>query len=159
MAKHFFLCELSDIKRCSTKKRVKALLTRKRKAHFPYFYIRSSNLNKKGLKFLYDIIISLFSQKIIKPTYSYLLNTKGGPIPWPGSVATSPAVPGRRIGQTNGLDLTFPDHFAKKLSNFIEINPWSNFLSQEFLRKNPQSFSKSTRSPIIRVKENLQRKP
>jgi len=27
------------------------------------------------------------------------------------------------------------------------------------LQKNPQSFSKSTRSPIVRVKKNLQRKP
>ena len=58
----------------------------------------------------------------------YLLNMKGGPIPWPGSVATSPAVPGRRIGRMNGLDLAFSDHFAKKPSNFIEINPRSNFL-------------------------------
>ena len=57
----------------------------------------------------------------------YLLNTKGGPIPWPGSVATSPAVPGRRIGRMNGLDLAFPDHFAKKLSNFSKINSQSNF--------------------------------
>ena len=89
----------------------------------------------------------------------HLLNTKGGPIPWPGSVATSPAVPGRWIGRTNGLDLVFSGYFAKKTLGFIEINPRSNFLSQEFLRKNPQSFSKSTRGPIVRVKENLQRKP
>ena len=43
-------------------------------------------------------------------------NTKGGSIPWPGSVATSPAIPGRRIGRTNGLDLVFSGYFAKKLS-------------------------------------------
>ena len=43
--------------------------------------------------------------------------------------------------------------FAKKSSDFKEINPRSGLLSQEILRKNPQSFSKSTRSPTVRFKE------
>jgi hypothetical protein len=35
--------------------------------------------------------------------------------------------PGRRIGWADGLDRAIPDHFAKKLSNFIKINSQSNF--------------------------------
>jgi len=63
------------------------------------------------------------------------------------SVATSPAFPGRPIGRANGLDLPFPGHFAKKSSDFTEINPQSNLLSQKILQKNPQLFPESTRSP------------
>ena len=79
----------------------------------------------------------------------HLLNTKGGPIPWPGSVATSPAVPGRRIGQTNGLDLAFPDHFAKKTLELYRNQPvvqlpLSGIFAKKpsiFLKINPQSNS------------------
>lgn len=45
--------------------------------------------------------------------------------PRPGNVATSPTVPGRRIGRMNGTDRAFPGHFAKKSLNFTEINPQS----------------------------------
>ena len=69
------------------------------------------------------------------------------PIPRPEKQATSPAFPGRRISRANGPDLAFPGHFANKSSEFIEINPRSNLLSQKILQKNPKYFSKSTRGP------------
>jgi len=69
------------------------------------------------------------------------------PIPTPEKQATSPAFPGRRISRTDGPDLAFPGHFANKSSDFIEINPRSNILSQKILQKNPKYFSKSTRGP------------
>jgi hypothetical protein len=60
----------------------------------------------------------------------------------PGSVATSPAIPGRRIGRADGPDRASFGHFAKKFLIFNEINPQSSLLSQTFLRKNPKLFPK-----------------
>ena len=47
-------------------------------------------------------------------TISILLNAAQAR---PRHRATSPAIPGRRIGRVDGLDLAFPGHFAKKSSN------------------------------------------
>lgn len=46
--------------------------------------------------------------------------------PWDFRVekqATSPTIPGRPIGRTDGLDRASLGHFAKKPSDFTEINP------------------------------------
>ena len=58
-------------------------------------------------------------------------------------------VSGRRIGWADGLDLAFSGYFVENFSDFTEINLRSGFLSQEVLRKNPQFFSKSTRSSTV----------
>jgi hypothetical protein len=58
----------------------------------------------------------------------------------PGSVATSPIVPGCRIGRADSPDWASFGHFAKKSLIFNEINPQSSLLSQKFLRKNPKLF-------------------
>jgi len=70
-------------------------------------------------------------------------------------VATSPAFPGR----ANGLDLPFPGHFAKKSSDFTEINPQSNLLSQKILQKNPKYFSKSTCGPTSSLSSFCKKNP
>jgi hypothetical protein len=57
-------------------------------------------------------------------------------------VATSSAVPSRKIDLADGSDRASSSHFAKKLSDFIEINPYSDLLSQVILKKNSQLFSK-----------------
>ena len=76
------------------------------------------------------------------PAVVVIFTNESWPIPRPVSVATSPAFPGRPIGRAKGLDLPFPGHFAKKSSDFKEINPQSNLLSQNILQKNPQFFFK-----------------
>jgi len=50
---------------------------------------------------------------------------KPAPKSCPASVATSPAIPGRRIGRVNGPERARLVFFAKKPSNFTEINPQS----------------------------------
>jgi len=47
--------------------------------------------------------------------------------------ATSRAIPGRRIGRADGLDLAFPGHFAKKSSNL-----------GHFAKKKPRHFAKKS---------------
>jgi len=81
------------------------------------------------------------------------------PIPRPEKQATSPAFPGRRISRTDGPDLAFPGHFANKSSDFIEINPRSNILSQKILQKNPKYFSKSTRGPTSSLSSFCKKNP
>jgi len=49
--------------------------------------------------------------------------------------ATSRAIPGRRIGRADGLDLVFPGHFVKKSSNlgyFVKK-------TSTFCKKNPRT--------------------
>ena len=81
------------------------------------------------------------------------------PIPRPEKQATSPAFPGRRISRANGPDLAFPGHFANKSSNFIEINPQANLLSQEILQKNPKYFFKINPWSNFLSQFFLQKKP
>ena len=50
------------------------------------------------------------------------------------SMATSRAVPGRRISKTEGLDRPNLDHFAKKSSSFSKINPQSIELRIFFIK-------------------------
>jgi hypothetical protein len=65
--------------------------------------------------------------------HSFLAKTKS----WHASLATSRAIPGRRIGWADGSDRAFPYHFAKTLSEFREINLRFGLLSQEILQKQP----------------------
>ena len=57
------------------------------------------------------------------------------------------------------LECLLPGHFAKKSSDFKEINPRSNLLSQNILQKNPQFFSKSTRSPTSSLSSLCKKDP
>jgi hypothetical protein len=41
----------------------------------------------------------------------------------------SPVIPGRRIGHSDGRDRASPGHFAKKSSDFREINLQAGLLS------------------------------
>ena len=74
------------------------------------------------------------------PAVVVIFTNESWPIPRPMSVATSPAFPGRPIGRAKGMDLPFPSHFAKKSSDFKEINPQSNLLSQNILQKKTLNF-------------------
>ena len=65
----------------------------------------------------------------------------------PGKQATSPGIRGRPIGPTNGPDRANLGHFAKRPSNFVEINPQSNLLSQKLLQESPRAFQKLRISP------------
>ena len=73
---------------------------------------------------------------------NFPLSLPTNPGQFQGKQATSLAIPGRRIGRTNGPDRAFFCHFAKKSSNLREINPRSKFLSQEILQKKPSAFLK-----------------
>jgi hypothetical protein len=64
-----------------------------------------------GLYMLFSCLISLYESRTKR---------------WPTNVATSPAVPGRPIGRTDGPDRAIIGHFSKK---------------------SPRTLSKSTRSP------------
>jgi hypothetical protein len=66
-------------------------------------------------------------------------------------VATSSAVPGRRIGRADGPDEASFGHFVKNSSIFNEINPQSGLPSQTFFVKKTQNFSK------INLQSNLHR--
>ena len=52
-----------------------------------------------------------------------------------------------------------PGHFAKKSSDFTEINSQSNLLSQKILQKNPQLFPKSTHSPTSSLSSLCKKDP
>jgi hypothetical protein len=49
----------------------------------------------------------------------------------------------------DGSDRASRGHFAKKTSNFVEINSQSSLLSQIFLQKSPRTSAKSTHTPIF----------
>ena len=89
----------------------------------------------------------------------HILPYDSRPIPRPEKQATSPAFPGRRISRADGPNLAFPGHFANKSSDFIEINPRSNLLSQKILQKNPKYFSKSTRGPTSSLSSFCKKPP
>jgi len=88
---------------------------------------------------------------------------------WPAIVATSRAVPGRRIGRADGPDRAKRGHFMKNPFNFLEMNsrsrsPLRIFFKKHlrlfpnkpaiqngwalfFLQKRPSLYRKSTRAP------------
>jgi len=79
---------------------------------------------------LVEMLGDMYLSRTHSHTVSFRIFTyESWPISRPVSVATSPAFPGRPIGRANGLDLPFPGHFAKKSSDFTEINPQSNLFS------------------------------
>jgi hypothetical protein len=88
---------------------------------------------------------------IVNPTESTRLAQDGAPFDHedlrtkrgPANVATSRAIPGRRIERVDGPDRANHGLFTKKPSNFSEINPQSDLLSQFFLQKNTSKFIKT----------------
>ena len=72
---------------------------------------------------------------------------KPAPKSWPASVATSPALLGRRIGRVNGPERARRGFFAKKPSNFSRINPQSRPPLSFFLQKSPRTLPKLTCNP------------
>ena len=64
--------------------------------------------------------------------------------------ATSPAIPGRRIGRADGLDLAFPGHFAKKSSNLGHFAKMTTTFCKKvlelrtFCKKVPGHFAKKS---------------
>ena len=65
--------------------------------------------------------------------------------------ATSPAIPGRRIGRADGLDLAFPGHFAKKSSNLGHFAKKTLIFCKKVLEL--RTFCKKTRSFCKKVLE------
>jgi hypothetical protein len=78
---------------------------------------------------------------------------------WPDNVATSSAVPGRRIGRADGPDEASFGHFVKNSSIFNEINPQSGLSSQTFFVKKSKTFPKPTCSPTSTVLGKFPKKP
>jgi hypothetical protein len=64
-------------------------------------------------------------------------------------VATLLPIPGRWIERVDGPDRANHGLFTKKPSNFSEINPQSDFLTQFLLQKPPRNSPKPSRNPII----------
>jgi hypothetical protein len=119
---------------------------------FPFGHIdrkqrQSTNMAISVLRIhTYSIVHTLVT--FVCPVWNANLSiSKSAPSLGPPSRATSPAIPVRRIGRVYGLDRTSLGHFAKKLSNFSEINPQSHLFSHFFLRKSSLAFLKPTRNP------------
>ena len=73
--------------------------------------------------------------------------------------ATSPAAPGRLIGRTDGPDRAFSGCFAKKPSNFNEINPQSCPRPPLSPARRRRTSSSSERSGLLRASLQLRPPP
>ena len=67
--------------------------------------------------------------------------------------ATSRAIPGRRIGRADGLDLAFPGHFAKKSSNLGHFAKKTSIFCEKVLELRP--FCKKALDILQKKSSNL----